>query len=260
MTPMIQHNVRDTVLLSGWLFADLLLGLMVIFLASIPGAQPVPPIIPTLSVTPTTLSPTDPACSGGTEKPRCTLTVGETPASVGPISWSVSSDISDAIVFSPSSGTLSPGKTTQVVISSLPCQNGSFTFSGSRNASPVIVSWHCTKPAERLDFQYKTFNLNIQSVSALLNNDASAVSDIQSQVRNQPILQGHRIGLAIVYGGAPTAANIPTAQQISQKIYDIFQVMGSSFPPLHDTSYYNQVYALGSSPNSILVHVYLFAR
>lgn len=260
---MIQHNMRDTVLLSGWLFADLLLGLMVIFLASIPGAQPVPPNIPTLSVTPTTLSPTDPICTGGTEKPQCTLTIGETPASVGPVDWSASSDISDGIVFTPANGTLSPGKTTQVVVSSLPCQNGSLTFSGSRKASPVIVSWHCTptpKPPDRLDFQYQVFRLNIQDVPSLLNNTPGAVNDIENQVRSQPVLQGRRVGLAVVYGGAPTDAAIPTAQAISQKIYDIFKAMGGSFPPLHDASYYDQVYDLSGSPNIALVHVFLFSQ
>lgn len=257
---MIQHNVRDTVLLSGWLFADLLLGLMVIFLAAIPGAQPVPPIIPTLSVTPTILTPATSGCSGGTGNPQCTLNVGETVASVGSVDWSASSDISDRIVFSPSAGKLSPGQTTQVVISSLPCQNGSFTFSGSRNASPVIVSWRCTKAAERLDFTYKAFNLNVQSVPALLNNDAGAVGDIQNQVRSQPILRGRKIGLAITYGGAPDDAGIPTAQQISQKIYDIFRAMGGNFAPLHDASYYDEGYFLGNSPNIVAVHVYLFVQ
>lgn len=57
-------RVRDTVLLSGWLFADLLLGLAVIFLAAntvgvrpqiIPTPTPVPTLIPTVAPTPTSL-------------------------------------------------------------------------------------------------------------------------------------------------------------------------------------------------------------
>jgi hypothetical protein len=51
--------MRDTVLLSGWLFADLLLGLMVIFLAAntvgvkpLPIPTPQPVIIPTSTPTP----------------------------------------------------------------------------------------------------------------------------------------------------------------------------------------------------------------
>jgi len=38
---MPQRTIHDTVLLSGWLFADLFLGLTIIFLAALPGAQPI---------------------------------------------------------------------------------------------------------------------------------------------------------------------------------------------------------------------------
>jgi hypothetical protein len=260
---MIQRNVRDTVLLSGWLFADLLLGLAVIFMASIPGAQPQPLIIPTLSVTPLILSPATLGCSGGTEKPQCMLTVGETPSSLGTVNWSASSDMSDGIVFSPPNGTLSPGKTTQVIVSALPCQNGSLTFSGSRRASPVILSWHCTptpKPAEHLDFTYRQFALNVKDVNALLTSSPNAVNDIQNQVTGETLLQGRRVGLAIVYGGAPTVGDITTAQSIAQKIYSILGGMGGSFPPLRNASYYDSLYLLGGSSNTVKVQVYLFGQ
>lgn len=260
---MIQRKVRDTVLLSGWLFADLLLGLMVIFMVSIPGAQAVPPVIPTLFVSPTIVSPDISVCSGGTQAPQCVLTVGETPGSLGPVTWTASSDISDNISFTPRTGTLTPGETTQVHVSSLPCQNGSLTFSGSRNATPVIVSWHCTpapKPPERLDFTYRPFTLSVGDVNALLANTPAAVSIIENQVRNQQVLQGRRVGLAIVYGGAPTNADIPTAQRIAQQIYTIFKGMKSSFPPLSNASYYDSLFLLGGQPNVVTVQVYLFEQ
>jgi hypothetical protein len=48
-----QGRVRDMVLLGGWLFADLLLGLMMIFLISIKGGTLPPPTIPPGCGTPT---------------------------------------------------------------------------------------------------------------------------------------------------------------------------------------------------------------
>jgi hypothetical protein len=43
---------RDATLLSGWLFADLLLALAVVFLATTPGTQPPEPATPTPTVAP----------------------------------------------------------------------------------------------------------------------------------------------------------------------------------------------------------------
>jgi hypothetical protein len=260
---MIQRNVRDTVLLSGWLFADLLLGLMVIFMVSIPGVQARPPVIPTLFVSPTIVSPDTPVCGGGTQAPQCILIVGETPGSLGPVAWTASSDMSDNIIFTPSTGTLSPGQTAQVHVSSLPCQNGSLTFSGSRDATAVIVSWHCTpapKPPERLDFTYRQFTLNVSNVNALLAHTPGAVSEIENQVMSEQALQGRRVGLAIVYAGAPTPADISTAQSIAQEIYAIFKGMKNSFPPLYSASYYDSLFLLGGNPNVVAVQVYLFEQ
>ncbi len=52
---MREPRVRDTVLLSGWLFADLLLALAIIFLANTGGIQlkPIPTPTPTVTPTPT---------------------------------------------------------------------------------------------------------------------------------------------------------------------------------------------------------------
>lgn len=74
---------RDTSLLTGWLFADLLLGLMVIFLVSAPGAPlpqpktstPTPTLTPTVTSTPTA-TPTQTV----TPPPTSTPTVSPTPS------------------------------------------------------------------------------------------------------------------------------------------------------------------------------------
>src|SRR6185312_13130984 len=206
-------RVRDTVLLSGWLFADLLLALAVLFLvANTAGIKLEPISPPTLIVTPTTLdaNANTPNCAGGTTAPECTVTVEESKTSIGDIMWTVSSDISDTIKYSISTGKLSPGQSITMTISAIPCQNGSFTFNAQRGsdktpASPVIVAWHCIPPQikpERLDFNYKRFPLTVSNVSAFLSG-SSQDNDIKHQIENTSILQGKSVGLAIVYGGAP---------------------------------------------------------
>ena len=118
---MIQRNVRDTVLLSGWLFADLLLGLMMIFLVSIQGAPHIPPVPPPmLTVTPSSLASDSPNCQGGVDNPQCTVTVGETQSSIGSIAWVVSNDMNNTVKYSSTKGTLNPGGTMQVNITALP--------------------------------------------------------------------------------------------------------------------------------------------
>lgn len=67
---------RDTMLLSGWLFADLLLGLMIIFLVSTPGSPPVPTPTVTPSPTPTSTPTVTPSPS-----PLPTVTPSPTPTS-----------------------------------------------------------------------------------------------------------------------------------------------------------------------------------
>ena len=50
---MMRSGRPDATLLAGWLFADLLLGLMVVFLAAAPGAPPPPTPTPTVTATAT---------------------------------------------------------------------------------------------------------------------------------------------------------------------------------------------------------------
>src|SRR5690242_15836684 len=100
----MKFKIRDTVLLSGWLFADLLLGLMVIFMVSIPGA---PPRVVELIVTPDHLE--RPQCRQEADRWQCTLKLTETAISVEPVHWTASSDIGKEVTFTPQQGILTPG-------------------------------------------------------------------------------------------------------------------------------------------------------
>lgn len=73
----------------------------------------------------------------------CTVTLTETAASTGNLQWTSSSSLS-GVNFNPGSGTLSPGQTVPVIISNIPCSNGTFTFSGGM--SPVTILWFCPSP------------------------------------------------------------------------------------------------------------------
>lgn len=265
---MIQRNTRDTVLLSGWLFADLLLGLMMIFLVSIQGAH-IPPIpAPTLTVTPANLNTTN--CQGGTAQPRCTVNVGETQESVGFIKWSVSSDINDSIIFSPPNGTLKPGETEQMTISSLPCQNGSFTFtgvgpknsneSGSLDPNPVTIQWRCKAPPPpivRLDTNPQRLTLRNVDYNGLLANSQSAINDVENQIRSQ-VPAGSSVGFAIVYDGTTDTNEIGTADSVDVKVYSALRDLGRQGFAFQNASYYDHdpLYTLGPDHTNVFIDVF----
>lgn len=254
---------RNPGLSVGWLFADLLLALAMIFLlANTLATPPTPEPIPTLTVSPTSLDLKNPACGGGTAHPRCTVTVGEAANSRGQLQWTASSDMSDSIVFSPANGVLSPGKAMSVTISAIPCQNGSITFSGSRNASPVAISWHCTPPVDRLNFKYQEFTLTVNDIPGMLSTPPpqSDINDIEHQVRSQRILQQSSAGLAIVYDGAPAVDQIGNARTIAQNVINILEMLGQRGFAFQRASYYGPLYALYSPQNTVTIDVYLFMQ
>lgn len=270
--PMRQPNrkprVRDTVFMSGWLFADLLLALAVLFLAANTfRVKPPSPPPPKLEVTPMSLDPMSPNCTGRISQPKCTVTVGETASSQGNVNWTASSDMSNTVNFIPASGTLSPGKSVTLTISIIPCQNGSFTFSGSGGAIPVTILWHCTAPVERLELTPHRFTLTVHDVNGLLTS-SSQDQDIKSQVISQPALQRRSVGLVIAYGGAPTDAGISQAQNIALKIYAILKDLAkeSDGVAFQRASYYvsrnghGGLYTLGNDPSVVEVDVYLFQQ
>lgn len=98
---------------------------------------------PTLSVTPTQLDPTQSECSTNDGQTyQCQVTLSETSDSQGNANWSASGNLGES--FDPSQGQLSPGNSTQVTISNIPCQSDTFTFSGQEGEQSVTVSWSCS--------------------------------------------------------------------------------------------------------------------
>jgi IPT/TIG domain/HYDIN/CFA65/VesB-like, Ig-like domain/Viral BACON domain len=92
---------------------------------------------PTWSANPTSL---DASMCGQTSP--CQVTLTEDANSTGNITWSASSNI--GATFKPRNGILSPVGQRSVSISIVaPCQNGTFTFTGSGGVSSLIVSWTC---------------------------------------------------------------------------------------------------------------------
>jgi hypothetical protein len=254
---MQKFIVRDVVLLSGWLFADLLLGLMVIFLVSIPGIPTLPPRVippPTLQVSPTKLNPGN--CSGRDNSYQCKVTLSETSDSLGHIQWKASSDMSNKTVFAPQVGTLSPKKSVTITISAIPCQTGSFTFSGhvpdnekipgdifgSYNVQPVTVSWSCQLDAIKLNLTHTSYTWHVSDVQKLLQGDAGTADEIRKQAKDSIPANLH-VGFIIVYGGAgsDSDSDIQTADQVSLRVYDILVAYGRNggFVPLRDAVAYH---------------------
>ncbi len=261
---MPKYQMRDTILLSGWLFADLLLGLAVIFMVSLPGAQkpptPPPPIIK-WSVSPTILAPNSAACpTGGATNPQCIVTLTETSDSQASLDWQASSDMATDVNFAPAHETLSPGKSMAVTLSHFPCQNGSFTFNYAKIAPPLTVDWRCKLPREQLESAPRSFFVTVNSVDGLLNNSSSTIDDLKQQIRSQSFLRPGNVGIAIVYGGAPTDNDIQQALTISAKVYLILtslgQEPGSAFQ--RATNYNRSLYNLGDQPERVEINVYLF--
>jgi serine/threonine protein kinase len=140
-------------------------------------------------------------------------------------------------------------------------QNDSFSFSGSRGATPVRILWQCTPPQERLDFKYRKIVLQNVDYNGLLNGSSQAISDLKHGIESQSILKGNSIGLAIVYGGAPTDNDIPQAFEIARKVISISQgLVKDHFYAFQRASYYDPLYALGTQPATIEIDVYLFIQ
>lgn len=243
---------------AGWLFADLLLALGMLFMISntfVVKQSAAPP--PVLKVSPASLDPNSPHCSGKIGAFRCTVTIMETADSIGDVNWSVSSDMKPRGSFSPARGKLTPGNAIKITISAIPCQSGLFTVTGSRDVAPVSVPWRCQ---DRLDFDYREFTLIVHDVNGLLNNNQHVLNDIKQQVRNQHFLDNRNVGLAIVYGGAPDVNGIDQAQHIAGKVYEVLKTLGIENFAFQRSSYYSQLYVLGNDPSIVKVDVYLFQQ
>jgi plastocyanin len=99
-----------------------------------------------LTASPTQLDPTNAACAASGSAYSCAMTLAETAGSPGTVSWTASSDLSN-VSFSPASGTLSPGQSISVTVAGIPCQSGSFLFSGPPALTlNALTTWSCTPP------------------------------------------------------------------------------------------------------------------
>ncbi len=263
----MRRNVSDTVQLSGWLFADLLLGLMIIFFVSVPGKQDPPPIIPVLQVSPAILSPDK--CTGSIGNMQCTVSLQEPATSVGDVSWTATSDISDKVVFNPASGTLSPGgKPATIIISSIACNNGSFTFSGagtganSGKAYPVAASWHCSpppKPCNAIEQNSKSLTIVVPQPDALRNSDANQQAAVRQNIQNDKTLkslQGRRAGFVLSFGGS-----IGSSPNNGNDVADsVNQLLRQALPDMFSGAAFRSYHDLSQSYGTVSVEIFLFTN
>lgn len=254
-------QVRDTVLLTGWLFADLLLGLMVIFLAAVPGASP---RMIVMTVTPNSLGLSD--CTGGLGHLQCMVKLTETSRSQGAVNWTANSDMntkSNTVTFSPAHGILTPGISATISISAIPCQTGSFIFQGSGNATPVIVFWNCIPLPERLEHNYCRLVFNDQDPTRFSRDLQFAKSVLEPQINALKFLQGRQVGIAIAYGGVDDI-NSPNDRgrgtDIATNTYHVLQALANRSPLFAQTSYYDPLFTSNFPSLNTVVDIYLVIR
>lgn len=251
---MRHKSILDTVLLSGWLFADLLLGLMVIFFAAIPGA---PPRFIELIVTPNQLDKSQ--CTGIYGAMQCTVRLTETGFSQGTINWTVSTDMNNSVTFSPASGILNPGRSVTITISNIPCQDGAFIFHNSGNANAIVSQWQCAQIPERLEHNYCRMLINDQNPDKFSSDLQFAKSVLEPQINSQKFLQGRQVGIAIAYGGADLSS-IGRGTDMATNAYHVLQDMAGNGPLFQKASYYEPLFTLKYPPNNVIIDVYLVIR
>ena len=252
---MRQKSILDTVLLSGWLFADLLLGLMIIFFASIPGA---PPRFIELNVTPNELDQS--RCTGIYGAMQCTVQLTETGFSQGAVKWTANTDMNKSVTFSPASGVLNPGRSVTITISNIPCQNGAFIFNNSGTSNAIISQWQCAQLPERLEHNFCRLFINDQDPNKFSSDLQFAKSVLEPQINNQKFLQGRQIGIVIAYGGATTINDIGTGVDMATNTYQVLQDMARKGPLFQKASYYEPLFSLNYHSDKVIIDVYLVIR
>ncbi len=109
----------------------------------------------------------------------------------------------------------------------------------------------------RLDLNFHRITLTIDYIG-ILNNASSAIANVQQQLEAQPILRNRQVGLALVYGGAPSINDVSQAITIANKIYSILALLGRQGFAFTHASYYDPLYQLGTSPQIVVIDIYLF--
>lgn len=113
-------------------------------------SQPPPPKrVPDWSVDLKNLDPGNSKCVGKGGSWSCTVVLTENASSQGNINWSPTSNL--GATFNPDGGPLMPGGQQQVTISSITCQNDTFTFYRADGETPIMISWSCTPPCIKVD-------------------------------------------------------------------------------------------------------------
>lgn len=176
------NSPRDTVALAGWLFADLLLGIgLLFFVAESRGVKPVP--TPTFTLTPTlTLTPTQ------TRTPTRTLT--------GTATWTWTLTPTITPTFTPFF-TYTPYPTS----TPYPTYTPPPTFSSGLNPKRYIA----------------TLKINPDRVRDLISTSANIQNEARREIQSQLISQVQtcfgrfngraKVGIALIFGTSPNAGN-----------------------------------------------------
>lgn len=165
------------------------------------------PSSPKLTVSQTSLAPTNAQCTSKAATYQCVVSLGETASSQGALNWNASSDLS-GVTFSPARGQLSPGQSVSTTIAAIPCQGGTFTFSGAEGETPVKVSWSCAIVS----------NLTITSnpaVALTLNGKDQTVSYKLTFTINNTMPQGWHVAITSLKFASNTHTLPSTASYVS---------------------------------------------
>ncbi len=114
------------------------------------------------------------------------------------------------------------------------------------------------KVLPRLELNFHRFSINVDP-NGLLNDVSGAIADVKSQVKSQAFLKGRSVGLVIVYGGAPSDADVSTALTIADKVYNVLIALGKQGFAFSRASIYDPLYIFEGNLTIVTVDVFLFA-
>jgi len=132
-------------------------------------------------------------------------------------------------------------------------------FIGNVDAKPLVAT--PTPVLPRLELSYRRITLSIDP-DGLLHNSPSAREAVKQQVRrwNKGLLSTRRVGLTIVYAGAPDPSFVIQALEVDQKIYDVLDELGKQGFAFSHSSRYNPLYMLYSARTMAVIDIYLFTK
>lgn len=124
--------------------------------------------------------------------------------------------------------------------------------------SPTVSPSPTQEP--RLDFHYQPIVATVDS-TGILNNTSSAVNSMMQFINNQAVLHNRSAGLVIVYVGAPNDGNVGQAQNIGRAVIsNVLKIMGRQGPLFQRASYFDPLFLLGGSLNTVTLDIYLFKK